>query len=383
MSKEITDLAIHTSNKKFNNKYDFSLVEEISSRTDEVQIICPIHGSFKTTFIKHLGSGHGCNDCGKSQSVGKRRMTFESFIELFNSTKPNDSYKILNKRFKTESLKKEVVYVQTEFGICKTTAINLKEGRVPSIITSIDKLSFFVTKYRNRHGYNHYDFSDSKYIGVNEPMSVKCKIHGVFTIIPNRLLSGEGCAKCGNERTRIARTSNTEEFIVKAMSRLGTERGIYKEFEYVTAKTKSKIWCPTHNDFYMITPNDHLTGYSCGFCNTGGYNGKQGYKKLVGAKKSKVYIILCENTDEKFYKIGITCNNLSVRYSRYKYGQYFDYTEVLTVEFDADVAWDTEKELLYKYKNLKYTPKEKFDGCTECFTLDLPIEEIKLKLSQK
>lgn len=44
---------------------------------------------------------------------------------------------------------------------------------------------------------------------------------------------------------------------------------------------------------------------------------------------------------------------------------------------DAGCAWDLEKELHAKYKEFQYFPIDSFQGYTECFTTDLPIEEIK------
>lgn len=307
------------------------------------------------------------------------QRTHEQFIDLLNKKYPDRDWEVLG-IYEHNTIP---ILIKDKYGECLIQPNRLFQRSAPSIKTAVNKTSYIINKFKDVWGEGEFDYSKFEYNGVREKSTLICKKGHEFLSDANNHLSKRGCPQCAKESVSGRVRSNTEEFIVKAMDRLGTERNIYREFEYVTAKTKSKIWCPTHNDFYMITPNDHLTGYSCGFCNTGGYNGRQGYKKLVGDKKSKVYIILCENAEEKFYKIGITCNNLSVRYSRYKYGKYFEHTEVLTVEFDAGVAWDTEKELLYKYKHFKYTPKEKFDGCTECFTLDLPIKEIKSKLSQK
>ena len=44
--------------------------------------------------------------------------------------------------------------------------------------------------------------------------------------------------------------------------------------------------------------------------------------------------------------------------------------------FDAGYIWDLEKEHHRKYKEFHYKPEIYFKGITECFTLDLPVEEI-------
>jgi len=46
-----------------NNKYDYSLIDELIKRDTRVQIICDKHGMFEQSFHKHL-SGDGCRKCG-------------------------------------------------------------------------------------------------------------------------------------------------------------------------------------------------------------------------------------------------------------------------------------------------------------------------------
>jgi len=48
-------------NAAHNNKYDYSLVEYVNNRT-QVEIVCPLHGSFLQTPHDHL-AGNGCVDC--------------------------------------------------------------------------------------------------------------------------------------------------------------------------------------------------------------------------------------------------------------------------------------------------------------------------------
>ena len=50
------------SNIVHNNKYDYSKVEYINCH-EKVTIICPIHGEFKQTPIKHYNGEHGCSKC--------------------------------------------------------------------------------------------------------------------------------------------------------------------------------------------------------------------------------------------------------------------------------------------------------------------------------
>ena len=54
---------IASCNKNHDNKYDYSLITEMSGCTDKVQIICPIHGLFTQKAADHK-YGLGCRKCG-------------------------------------------------------------------------------------------------------------------------------------------------------------------------------------------------------------------------------------------------------------------------------------------------------------------------------
>jgi len=70
---------VELSNKKHNNKYDYSLVEYKNSNS-KVKIICPIHGIFEQIPFSHLK--YGCSKCGRIISRTK-------FIDRFNNNLSN------------------------------------------------------------------------------------------------------------------------------------------------------------------------------------------------------------------------------------------------------------------------------------------------------
>ncbi len=78
---------ISKANKTHNNKYDYSLVEYVNSKT-KVKIICPIHGMFEQTPNNHL-SGNGCNKCGLNSSINKQTMNIFVFVNKANKTHNN------------------------------------------------------------------------------------------------------------------------------------------------------------------------------------------------------------------------------------------------------------------------------------------------------
>ncbi len=73
-------------------------------------------------------------------------------------------------------------------------------------------------------------------------------------------------------------------------------------------------------------------------------------------------------TNEEFVKIGITFNSVKIRYQGKRLAGY-NYKILNEIIFDkAEDAFDKELELKRKYKEFRYIPEIKFQGCkTECF----------------
>lgn len=73
-----TDSFIELSKEKHGDKYDYSKIEYINTRT-KVCIICPKHGEFWQTPVKHM-NGQGCPKCGDISTSNKNRKTTEEFV---------------------------------------------------------------------------------------------------------------------------------------------------------------------------------------------------------------------------------------------------------------------------------------------------------------
>jgi len=70
---------IEKAKKVHGDKYDYSKVEYINSRT-KVCIICPIHGEFWQRPSSHL-EGYGCKKCSTTKNSIKQSSTKDDFIE--------------------------------------------------------------------------------------------------------------------------------------------------------------------------------------------------------------------------------------------------------------------------------------------------------------
>lgn len=195
------DEFISRSTEMHGDCYDYS--EVVMNGVDRnVIIICKTHGKFNQTPWKHYADGHGCHICAQISRTLNRRNTFEEFIEMVHKV----------------------------------------------------------------HGEGLYDYSKAKgvYIHMNHPIPIICKVHGEFTQLPEVHSRGNGCPKCGTERTAEKQRLTTEDFIKRATLIHG-DTYMYNNTLYMNAHTKLIITCRFHGDFIQ-DPFNHLAGCGCPNC---------------------------------------------------------------------------------------------------------------------
>lgn len=133
---------IEKANQLHNNKYDYSQVNYVNSRT-KVVIICPVHGSFEQSPSSHL-QGNGCPKCARLWTEKHRR--------------------------------------------------NLQESSRKSRGMTTDK---WIARAKSVHG-DKYDYSRTVYVNQRTDVEIICPIHGVFTQKADSHIRGCGCRACGN-----------------------------------------------------------------------------------------------------------------------------------------------------------------------------------------
>ena len=154
----------------------------------------------------------------------------------------------------------------------------------------------FIKKSREAHGVK-YDYSKVEYVNNRTKVCIICPKHGEFWQIPDSHTRGCGCTKCKGDKIRERQTLTNEEFIKKSRSKHG-DKYDYSKVEYVGVKTKVRIICPEHGEFWQW-PADHTNGRGCPNC---------GIKNCSEKKTS---------TKEKF-----------IRKARSKHGDKYDYSNV-------------------------------------------------------
>lgn len=123
----------------------------------------------------------------------------------------------------------------------------------------------FIEAARKVHG-NKYDYSEAKYVGAREKLTILCPIHGAFKQFAGSHLGGKGCTPCSYEyRSEIGRMQYAD-FVCRATE---VHKAVYN---YELAKdcfgnsdTKIPIICSRHGVFEQ-SPANHLRGNGCPIC---------------------------------------------------------------------------------------------------------------------
>ena len=122
-----------------------------------------------------------------------------------------------------------------------------------------------ISQFKKIHK-NKYDYSKVKYIKSKIKVIIICKkCNKEFKQTPISHLSGCGCPKCGFERTAMAKTLTTNQFIEKA-KKIHKNNYNYSKVNYINHKIKVTIYCKKCNKYFNQLPYCHLQGVSCPFC---------------------------------------------------------------------------------------------------------------------
>lgn len=239
---------------------------------------------------------------------------------------------------------------------------------------------------------NFYDYSKTNYVKAFDKVTITCPLHGDF-IQEAKEHYRYGCAKCGKEKASKSCIMTTNEFIQKANNRWNYKYD-YSLLEYLGNDLFINIICPIHGKFKLIASR-HLSQQGCQKCGKESQNKKQkenptgwgrvSWKEHGKTSKDfesyKTYILRCWSENEEFYKIGRTFKNIHKRF-KCKNDMPYEFEVIYLFETESDIAYNMEIKLKSQYKALKYIPNDNFGGRYECFTTDLPIEEIISYLEQ-
>jgi ribosomal protein S17E len=255
-SKITVEKFIEQSNEKHNYKYDYSLVKELKTVFDTIEIICPIHGTFNQIANIHK-KGFGCQKCSNCAKI-----TVDEFIKRANKKHDSKYDYSLVKEFK--NVREKVEIICPDHGIFKQKINNhMTQGDGCPACSGCTKVTLqkFIEQSNKKHN-NFYDYSlVTELKTVFDTIEIICPIHGTFNQIANVHKKGFGCSECsGNTKVTV------DEFIKRSSKRhvFKYNYSLVKEFD--TIKEKVEIICPNHGPFKQAVSNHMHGGDGCPKC---------------------------------------------------------------------------------------------------------------------
>ena len=278
--KKTTEEFILEAKKIHNNKYDYSMVNYINSKT-KIKIICKEHGVFEQVSSNHL-QGQGCPRC-----AGIQKLDNYSFIERANKVHSNKyDYNLVEY---IDSKTKVKIICSTHGIFLQKPSNHLQRQGCPKCagIQKLDNYSF-IERAKFIHG-GKYDYSLIDYKNTETKIKIICSIHGEFLQKPSNHLTGQGCPSCTKNKKLT-----TEEFIARS-KKIHNNKYDYSLVEYKNNHTLVKIICLTHGVFEQ-QPQAHFIGSGCPVCNN-------------SRGESVIFNYLTENnisfeTEKKFQLLG-------------------------------------------------------------------------------
>lgn len=183
-----------------------------------------------------------------------KKLTHKDF--LIKLEKQNKYYKKGQIFIESKYIKStEKIIVRDKYGLYLIRPKDLLKGCGANIVSSMNKNENIKNKIEEVHG-EIYDCSKIEYVNNYEKITLSCSKHGDFKKSSNKLIGGQGCPKCGREKSRETKVFDKKEFEKRA-NKIHDNFYDYTDSIYLGYGTKLKIKCPNHGDFWQ-EPKSHI-----------------------------------------------------------------------------------------------------------------------------
>jgi hypothetical protein len=202
-----TEEFIKKSIEIWGSKYDYSKTNYIDSN-NKVIIICSKHGEFEQLPPNHYK--YGCGNCGRelnTRNIELKEQCKKNF-EIKSNIIHNNLYNY-SKADYIDATSKLIIICQKHGEFKQSPNNHLRGkgcpdcGKEKSIIAKTkpyeDYYNKFIELYKDK-----YDYSTVVWNGSSIAISVICKNHGTFLIIPYLHIKGKECPKCSNHFSKIS-----------------------------------------------------------------------------------------------------------------------------------------------------------------------------------
>jgi len=385
MSKKFTtEDFIRKAQEKHGDTFDYSQVDYVNIMT-KVNIMCKKHGVFKQAPGAHYNRGDICPKCSKENVAILMTTSKESFIIKSNIIHNNKFDYSLIEDYKR--LDEHLTIICPIHGIFKQNGGSHMRG------SGCEKCSYekrgsdsripkteILERLKSLNNNLKYDLSD--YENIKSTISYICPVHGTIRQKIEKQLKGKGCSKCN--RLKVWNRSNKQEFIEKAIAVHG-ENYDYSLVNYKNNSTKIQILCK-HHGLFLQRPNNHIdSNAGCPVCAIITSNVRE-FVDIAETKNisCEVYLFKISGNNEEFYKIGIS-RHTTKRVKNINTKSQKQYSSIIIAAKQTSLydAAKLEHMLHKKYRRYRYHPVIQFGGHTECFNIDLPVDNIISSLNQK
>jgi hypothetical protein len=244
--KEIIDKFISI----WGNTYDYSLTKYINSYT-KVKIICKVHGIFEQLHSNHFR--YGCSKCGKNSEYNEllKKKCSENFVQRANIIH-NNRYTYANSVYLNSVTKLLVTCkIHGDFQITPNNHLRGKNCSNCSKIVCGDfhrkPLSDYIKKFNLLFG-DKYDYSTVDWKGGSKYITLTCKKHGEFNILPYVHIKGKDCPKCSNHYSKIS--IEWLQYLQIKYNIFIQHAGNLGEFNIPTTRLKADGYCKKTNTIY-------------------------------------------------------------------------------------------------------------------------------------
>lgn len=158
----------------------------------------------------------------------------------------------------------------------------------------------FIGRCKLIHG-DRYDYSLVDYKNSHTKIKVICSEHGEFEQLSFGHMNGRGCSKCSKNKK-----ITTKEFIERSVN-IHRNKYDYTSVSYNGLNKKVNIFCKEHGMFSQ-TPEHHMKGHGCPFCNNVGRKTNEQYIEKAKKVHNNSYDYSHTQFISNRYKIKIICH---------------------------------------------------------------------------
>lgn len=244
--KKTTEEFIMEAQQVHGNKYEYFKVNYINNKKP-VTIICPIHGEFEQSPIRHL-KGRGCHKCAKERIANARKGKPQmlSQTEYLDRCISKYGNRYTYEKMEYKGMHHQLIVTCRKHGEFTTEAYSFLHDEQDCPLCKREKMTKntdeFIKEAKAVWG-DKYDYSKTEYINSNSNITIICPVHGEYTQIARSHLL-YGCKKCYWDKQKL-----TQESFINKCKKIHHDEYDYSKVEYKGSSYPITIICHNKDRF--------------------------------------------------------------------------------------------------------------------------------------